>query len=143
MSYSTFWNDFSHYTAYGRSNGGPVQETPLDYWDMSQFQGMFQDSALYVEKEAIEGLDLVYSEDTFNGKNKMECLNLNQAPSNLDVYAHIPQDFNLDVHTTGSISGFNQGDSKFLGMQARLVTSGASETISARRLRCDDCFIET
>lgn len=46
VSYSTFWNDFSHYSAYGmvppnRAVEEPV--TPLAYWDMSEFQGMFQD----------------------------------------------------------------------------------------------------
>lgn len=31
------------------------------------------------------------------------------------MYAHIPQDFNLDIETNGNILGVNQGDSKFLG----------------------------
>ena len=66
-------------------------------------------------------------------KSKHEC----------QVYAHIPQDFNLDIETNGNIKGLNLGDSKFMGSEARLVTTGDDTSISARRFRAEDCHIKS
>lgn len=59
------------------------------------------------------------------------------------MYAHIPQDFNIDIEVNGEITGLNLGDTKFLGSKARIVTSGVDSSIKARRLRTDDCQIQT
>lgn len=56
-------------------------------------------------------------------------------------YAFIPQDFNIDVQTTGNIFGTNAGDSKLVAMIVRLVST--SGTITARRIKADDCFIQS
>jgi len=66
-------------------------------------------------------------------KSKHEC----------QVYAHIPQDFNLDIETNGNIKGLNLGDSKFMGSEARLVTTGEDTSISARRFRAEDAHIKS
>jgi len=49
----------------------------------------------------------------------------------------------LDIETNGSISGVNPGDSKFLGSQARFVTTGEESGVFAKRVRTDSCEIVT
>jgi len=44
----------------------------------------------------------------------------------------------LDIETNGDIKGLNLGDSKFMGSEARLVTTGENTSISARRFRAED-----
>lgn len=63
--------------------------------------------------------------------------------SNADgqFYAFIPQDFNLDIETTGNIFGTNTGDSKLVATIVRLVST--SGTVTARRIKADDCFIQS
>ena len=58
-------------------------------------------------------------------------------------YAHIPQDFNLDLETHGSIRGVNLGDSKYLGTATRFVTHGEDSSIAARWVRTDSYFIKS
>ena len=52
-------------------------------------------------------------------------------------FCHIPQDFNLDIETAGSITGHNEGDSKLLASTVSLQTTGEDSTIEARRVRSD------
>jgi hypothetical protein len=54
--------------------------------------------------------------------------------------ALIPEDFNLDVETTGDIFGVNHGDSKLVAMTAILKTMFGS--IQVRRLRADTCLLQ-
>ena len=69
--------------------------------------------------------------------------NRSNQDSELNMFAHIPQDFNLDLEVNGHIQGVNLGDSKFLGTKARFVTSGEDGQVRARRVRADDCEIST
>ena len=59
------------------------------------------------------------------------------------LFCHVPQDYNFDVEVNGSVLGVNPGDSKLLGNQARLVTTGKDSTVRVRRLRTDECFVKT
>lgn len=54
--------------------------------------------------------------------------------------ALIPQDFNLDIHTSGNITGINHGDSKLLSLEASLHSTDG--TVTCRRLRAEKCFLK-
>ena len=54
--------------------------------------------------------------------------------------ALIPEDFNIDVITTGDIYGVNHGDSKLVAMVAKLVSHQGS--IQVRRLRAEECKLQ-
>ena len=60
-----------------------------------------------------------------------------------ELYAHIPQDFNLSVRVTGNIEGTNMKDTKLISKKVYLHTTGDHAHISARRLRNDECKIKT
>lgn len=50
VSYSTFWNDFSHYSLYqAREAGQAPKETPLDYNDLSKFHELFENKERYID----------------------------------------------------------------------------------------------
>ncbi len=57
------------------------------------------------------------------------------------MFAHIPQEFNVDIETNGNILGVNLEDSKFQGLLSRLITSGTDSYVKARRIRTDQCQI--
>ena len=77
---------------------------------------MFSDPNMFIDLEN-KNFDIKQSE--LNNLRKMtekqmtEELILNEG--NVDLYAHIPQDFNLDIEITGDIRGNNHDYSKFLG----------------------------
>ena len=54
------------------------------------------------------------------------------------MYAHIPQDFDMDIETNGDINGVNPGDSKLLSLNLRLVSTDG--VVQARRVKADDAF---
>jgi len=54
--------------------------------------------------------------------------------------ALIPEDFNVDVETTGYIFGINHGDSKLVAMVAKLVSHNG--LIQLRRLRAEECVLK-
>ena len=60
---------------------------------------------------------------------------------NGNFYAHIPQDFNVDIETTGNIVGMNPGDSKLLALTARMTSLNGS--VTARRVKADDCVLQS
>lgn len=51
----------------------------------------------------------------------------------------VPEDFNLDVETTGNIKGVNPGDTKLVAMRVHLASS--SGTVTARRIKADHCSL--
>ena len=59
------------------------------------------------------------------------------------MYAHIPQDFNLDIKVKGNIKGMNLKDTKLISSTCKLETIGQTSSIWARRLRNDECQIKT
>jgi hypothetical protein len=145
INYATFWNEFSHYAVYKEGVGEHI-EAPVDYSQMDNKNDhtMFEDENMYVEGQVSGVEDLVKIESHPYFKSRQEnTLNFfgNEESSHLNLYAHIPQDYNLDIEVTGNIKGLNPGESKFHGSEARLVTTGRESTIEARRLRTDDCFL--
>lgn len=60
-----------------------------------------------------------------------------------DVYAHIPQDFKLSVRVNGDINGINMKDTKLISKRLYLHTTGSTSSISARRLRNEECKIKS
>lgn len=61
-------------------------------------------------------------------------------PVEADFFAHIPQDFNLDIHTSGNILGVNPGDSKLLAMECDLRALRGS--INVKRVKAENCHLE-
>ena len=61
----------------------------------------------------------------------------------LEVYAQVPQDFNVDVKVNGNIQGSNPKDTKLIGKICHLETTGQLSSIKTRRLRNDECTIKT
>jgi hypothetical protein len=57
------------------------------------------------------------------------------------VQAWIPEDFNLDIHILGDITGVNMKDTKLISKAVRLITEQGN--INVRKLRNDDCIIKT
>jgi hypothetical protein len=55
------------------------------------------------------------------------------------VQAWIPEDFNLDIHILGDITGVNMKDTKLISKGVRLVTEQGN--VNVRKLRNDDCII--
>jgi hypothetical protein len=60
-----------------------------------------------------------------------------------DVWAWVPEDFNLDVHIEGNINGVNMKDTKLISKNVSFITEGRDSSVSARRLRNDMCTIKT
>mmetsp|Transcript_11449 Transcript_11449/g.19363 ORF Transcript_11449/g.19363 Transcript_11449/m.19363 type:complete len:259 (-) Transcript_11449:445-1221(-) len=149
--YSTFWNDFSHYSVYQHGDSttparGEV-ETEIDYSDVETQQKLFEERSKfidYVSEGAEQQGAVTYSEGQFSNQRVVESFLVADSPSKVrrEMFAHVPQDFNLDIEVNGSIRGVNLGDSKFLGSQAKLITRGEDSTIKARRVRTDVCEIE-
>lgn len=141
VSYSTFWNDFSHYSLY--QEGPASTETPIAYNDLTEFHELFEDKERYIDhidqsmNGKVQFLQHAFSENRFEEKF---VVNLDQKSH---FYAHVPQDFNLELETHGNIRGVNLGDSKYLGSQTRFVTHGKDSVVAARRVRTDTCFIKT
>lgn len=63
--------------------------------------------------------------------------------SRKEIYAHIPQHFNLKVRVNGNIKGVNPKDTKLISTECTLQTFGDDATLTARRLRNDICNLET
>ena len=61
----------------------------------------------------------------------------------MNFYAHIPEDFNLDVATFGNIIGACQGPTKYVGSIARLIGTGPQSTIDIRKVRSDTLEMKT
>lgn len=53
--------------------------------------------------------------------------------------ALIPEDFNIDIQTTGDITGLNHGDSKLVAMQ---VVMHSQQHVVFRRLRAETCSLQ-
>lgn len=125
VAYSTFWNDFSHYSFYGQptSEFPAVESAPLEY---NKIVGNATDDMLFADQEKFvnaKNNKLFKYEEEPNGKNKREVFSLWEDTPGLDrglFCAHIPQDFNLDIQTNGNIHGVNPGDSKLLALDIRL-----------------------
>ena len=116
VNYSTFWNDFSHYSIYA-PGASTSAAPPIDYSAVNQDQSMFQELEQYIDFEN-ENIGVQFSRNEFAGdrwEENFEVQELEQQVGQFAMYAHIPQDFNLDIETNGSITGVNPGDSKFLG----------------------------
>ena len=47
------------------------------------------------------------------------------------------------MHVTGNISGINMKDTKLISTKCSLITYGRGAGVSARRLRNDECTINT
>lgn len=61
----------------------------------------------------------------------------------MNFYAHIPEDFNLDLETNGNIVGACQGPTKYVGSIARFVGTGPQSTIDIRKVRSDTLEMKT
>ena len=147
VSYSTFWNDFSHYSFYGEPTEQypAVRSTPLAY---NNIVGKATEDLLFADKEKF--VDGPNSNTFFNydeqpyGENKREVFTYQRPdsfPSHTGHFcAHIPQDFNIDVQTSGEIIGVCPGDSKLLSLTVRLESELGG--VTARKMRCDECDIK-
>ena len=61
------------------------------------------------------------------------------SPGIINVQAWIPEDFNLDIHVSGDITGVNMKDTKLISKGISLVTDEGS--VNVRKARNDECFI--
>ena len=61
----------------------------------------------------------------------------------MNFYAHIPEDFNLDLETTGNIIGACPGPTKYVGSIARFIGNGPQSTIDVRKVRSDTLEMKT
>lgn len=60
------------------------------------------------------------------------------------MQAWVPEDFNLHVELNqGNIIGVNMKDTKLLSKRVHFATKGQNALFSARRLRNDECTINT
>ncbi len=57
------------------------------------------------------------------------------------VQAWIPEDFNLDLHVRGDITGVNMKDTKLISKGVTLITEEGN--VNVRKLRNDECIIAT
>ena len=135
VSYSTFWNDFSHYSFYTEDTTHEKVISPIAYDSQSQEDMLFADKDKFIE--AINEDLITFKEDQL-GQNKREGFEFNSQCDG-QFFAHIPQDFNVDVRTTGHIFGINQGDSKLLSLTAHLESIRGG--VTARRLKADKCSL--
>ena len=76
---------------------------------------------------------------TSSDNSKVETIHLQ---SESDVYAWIPEDFNLEVTVEGSITGLSMKDTKLISKQCELITHGVDSPIMLRKLRNDTCVIK-
>lgn len=91
---------------------------------------MFQKETCFIDMEKnAKMLGIEYSHDALTDKFSVQ--------NDGHFFCHIPQDFNLDIETAGSITGHNEGDSKLLASTVNLQTTGEDSTIEARRVRSD------
>ena len=75
MTYSTFWNDFSHYSVY--QDGENEIETPVNYQDMSQGGAIFSDMNDFVTFKSNEMRGQVnYEETSFMNNRILENIHL-------------------------------------------------------------------
>eukprot|EP00347_Sterkiella_histriomuscorum_P019042 403343188 len=153
FNYSTFWNDFSHYSIY-KTQQNPTQqieqqETPLNYSDLSKTNEdnfIFADKSKYVN---VENPNFSLMENyLFEDSEKIsEALDIeeevpHQEGVHYDVFAHIPQEFKLSVRVNGDINGVNMRDTKLLSRRIYLQTTGTNSSITTRRLRNEECKIK-
>ena len=76
------------------------------------------------------------------GQNKLESFQYNQSAFPYGKFiAHIPQDFSIDISTTGSIQGVNPGDSKLLAEKLSLVSKNGEGDVTARRIRANQASL--
>ena len=138
VSYSTFWNDFTHYSFYSQDESKTIS-SPVEY---DELIGKATEDMLFADKEKF--VDAPNSDDIFSymeepsGKNKREIFTF-KGKNDGHFCAHIPQDFNIDVRTNGNILGVNAGDSKLLALKVHLES--LEGTVTARRLKTDDCYL--
>jgi hypothetical protein len=73
--------------------------------------------------------------------SKLETLSLISPtrPGKLSVQAWVPEDFNLDVHTRGSITGVNMKDTKLISKGLELISEEGD--VRLRRARNDRCLL--
>ena len=70
-------------------------------------------------------------------------MNLKNSAQVSDVWAWVPEDFNLHVQVNGNITGINMKDTKLISKNVTLIADGQHSSVSARRLRNDKCCIMT
>ena len=96
---------------------------------------MFQKETCFIDMEKnAKMLGIEHSQDGNSNKPNTTCFLIDNYGH---FFCHIPQDFNLDIETAGSITGHNEGDSKLLASNVSLHTTGEEATIEARRVRSD------
>jgi hypothetical protein len=73
--------------------------------------------------------------------SKLETLSLTSPtrPGKLSVQAWVAEDFNLDVHTRGSITGVNMKDTKLISKGLELISEEGD--VRLRRARNDRCLL--
>ena len=98
MSYSTFWNDFSHYSFYSDSSESQAEaiDAPMTYNSLKEEDMLFTDKEKFIHAPN----DLIAYSEQPSGQNTIEQFSC-QAPFDGHFCAHIPQDFNVDIRTTG------------------------------------------
>ncbi|CDW72428.1 UNKNOWN [Stylonychia lemnae] len=149
--YSTFWNDFSHFSLYKTSSDlVDSDDTPINYSDLSKNNEenfAFADRNKYVN---VDHSDFNLRVDNQGDDSELICENFEifkqqdkDKANYFDLYAHIPQDFNLDVHVNGDITGVNMKDTKLIAKKVHLETTGSNTQIQTRRLRNDECKLKT
>lgn len=157
VSYQTFWNDFSHYSFYGRTQDMkryriPTTQTAQNYDTIDQ-ESHASENTLFSDIDQYEVTPpqwedaFGFTQNTRGANGKIESflfdpmwLGPDSEPVEADFFAHIPQDFNLDIHTSGNILGVNPGDSKLLAMECDLRALRGS--INVRRIKAENCNLE-
>ena len=129
----------------------------MNFYNLQKQQELFTDPSRFINylPEMGNARDMFqFGEEPYLQERKIETLTVDGSPENvanlltedisqrsLDVYAHIPEDFNLDIETTGDITGMSLNYTKFLGDLARLVSTGQHSSIRASKIRTDVCEI--
>jgi len=94
---------------------------------------------LFADKEKfidVENIELISTSQESVGNSMYEKFNC-MSKEDGHFYAHIPQDFNIDINTTGHINGLSPGDSKLLAMAAHMTSKRGG--VNIRRLKADLC----
>ena len=144
VNYTTFWNNFS---CYGLQEGTP-EVGQIDS-ENNQIFRFFKDKTEYQKDELLFAHKDMFKEKLspliiFNEeKNRVGLQDkytesiTHQSSNEGNFYAVLPEHFNIDVETTGSISGINPADTKLVADSARLISHEG--LVTTRRLRTNVC----
>lgn len=136
VSYSTFWNDFSHYSFYGNSESNAKGvDSPIAYNSHAEEDMLFADKDKFIDAPNTDVVSFRGEPVGLNMLEKFNCKSMDDG----HFCAHIPQDFNVDIRTTGHISGINPGESKLLSLTTYMESLRGG--ITARRLKADKCSL--